>query len=267
MIKSFRGTDIPALGLGTWRMEGAACARVVEQAVNMGYRHIDTAEMYGNEEYVGQGIANSAVDRADVFLTTKVWRTNLAHDEVISSARGSLDRLGMDYVDLLLVHWPNENVPLDQTLGAFQELKGEGVTRHIGVSNFTPDRLNKARDITDDILVNQVEMHAFHQQREMVEYCREHELFLTAYSPLARGRVVDHPVLEAIGRNYDKTAAQVALRWLIQQEPVVAIPKAEPERLQRENFETLDFELSDDHMQKIFDIEHRHKFVNPGFAP
>ncbi|MDY6769396.1 MAG: aldo/keto reductase [Candidatus Nanohaloarchaea archaeon] len=261
------GLRMPAIGLGTWKMRGRECIDAVERAVEMGYRHVDTAQAYENEDAVGNGLANADVDREDVFLTTKVWRTELGRDDVLRTTQESLERLGTDYVDLLLVHWPNEDVPLEETLEAMLALKEEGRVRHIGVSNFTVDLLRQALDVTDAIACNQVEMHPFQQQREMVEFCREHDMVLTAYSPLARGNVVENETLQRIGRRHDASAAQVALRWLIQQEPVAGIPKAVPEEYQRENLAALNVELDDEEMQAIFDIKHRSKFVDPGFAP
>lgn len=267
MKKSLRGADIPAIGLGTWQMKGRECTDAVERALNMGYRHVDTAAAYENEEEVGRGIKESAIDREDIFVTTKVWRTNLSHDSVISSAEESLRKMDTEYIDLLLIHWPNQEVAVEETLSAMQQLQEDGRVKHIGVSNFTVDLLEEARKHASGIVCNQVEMHPFHQQRELQEYCRENELFLTAYSPLARGRVIENETLQKIGRTYDRTAAQVALRWLIQQDSVLAIPKAVSEQHQRDNLEALEFELAEDDMQRIFDIEPRQKFVNPNFSP
>lgn len=258
--------EIPSIGLGTWQMEGDECANAVENALEMGYRHIDTARIYGNEEAVGRGLERADVSREEVFLTTKVWRDSLTREDALDEARGCLDRLGVDYVDLLLVHWPNDTVPIEETLGAFEQLRDEGLTRHIGVSNFTPGLLDEARSVAD-IVLNQVEMHPYFRQEEMVSYCQEHDLALTAYSPLARGRVTDDPVLQEIGDRHDRTAAQVALRWLIQQENVAAIPKAAPADLQRENLAAMGFELDREEMGEIGSLEQRAKLVDPGFAP
>ncbi|MDY6770464.1 MAG: aldo/keto reductase [Candidatus Nanohaloarchaea archaeon] len=266
-VKRVGELEIPALGLGTWRMEGRACAEAVANALEMGYRHVDTAQMYGNEEAVGRGVTEAAVDREEVFLTTKVWHDRLRHDDVIETAEACLDRLGTDYVDLLLVHWPNPAVPIEETLDAMHELKRSDWVRHIGVSNFTEPLLDEARSHADDVRVNQVEMHPFFQQRDMHDYCVEHDLALTAYAPLARGRVTDDPVLQEIGEAHDATAAQVALRWLTQQENVVAIPKAEPQDLQRENLRSQKLELTADELDRIGSIEQRPKMVDPGFAP
>ncbi|MDY6774402.1 MAG: aldo/keto reductase [Candidatus Nanohaloarchaea archaeon] len=266
-FKNAKGLEMPSIGLGTWQMKGKECEKAVETALEMGYRHVDTAEMYENEERVGEGIANADVDREDIFLTTKVWRTNLEREEVRKALEGSLEKLGTDYVDLLLIHWPNENVPVEETLDAMQELKEEGRVRNIGVSNFTPELLDEALQANENVAVNQVEKHIHHQQDRMTEYCQENDLVLTAYSPLARGRASEEPLLEEIGESYGKTAVQVALRWLVQQENVVAIPKAAPEEYQRENLNVFDFELTREEMERIEKLDRDQRYVDPGFAP
>ncbi|MFB6166841.1 MAG: aldo/keto reductase [Candidatus Nanohaloarchaea archaeon] len=258
---------IPSVGLGTWQMKGEVCEEAVEQALEMGYRHVDTAEYYDNEERVGNGIANADVDREDIFLTTKVWRSHLEHDQVIQAAEDSLERLRTDYLDLLLVHWPNREVPIRETLDAMRELKEEGKIRNFGVSNFTPELLDEALDVTDEVVADQVEKHIYLQQDELTEYCQENDLILTAYSPLSRGRAVDNDLLKEIGEGHGKSAAQVALRWLVQQENVVAIPKAAPEEYQRENLDVFDFELTRHEMEKISSIDRKERQVDPGFAP
>lgn len=267
MFKKAKETAIPAIGLGTWQMKGKECVEGVKQALDLGYRHVDTAQMYKNEEAVGQGIKESSVDRKDIFLTTKIWYTDLKKDQVVSAVDQSLERLQTDYVDLLLIHWPSQETPLEETLEAFKKVKDQGKAKSIGVSNFTPELLEKALDIAPGLVNHQVEMHTFYQQREMVRYCQENDLTLTAYSPLARERVLEDPVLNEIGEKYDKSPAQIALRWLIQQENVIAIPKAVPEDYQRQNLEAMDFELDEEDMRRIFDIEQKPKIVDPGFAP
>ncbi|MCJ7479122.1 MAG: aldo/keto reductase [Candidatus Nanohaloarchaeota archaeon QJJ-7] len=266
-FKNAKGMAIPSIGLGTWQLKGNECEKAVANALEMGYRHIDTAEMYENEERVGNGITNADVDREDIFLTTKVWRTNLEPDSVRKALEGSLEKLETDYVDLLLIHWPNENMPVKKTLDAMHELVDEGRVRNIGVSNFTTELLDEALDADEEIKANQVEKHIHHQQGQMTEYCQENDLVLTAYSPLARGRASEEVLMEEIGENHGKTAVQVALRWLVQQENVVAIPKAAPEDYQRENLDVFDFELSEEDMEQIEDLEKNKRYVDPGFAP
>lgn len=258
---------IPAVGLGTWQMKGDEGTAAVKQALELGYSHIDTAKMYHNENEVGAAIKKSTVNRDDIHLTTKIWHTDLGYDDVHAAIDDSLDRLQTDYVDLLLVHWPTDDTPIKETMRAFTEIQGEGKAKAIGVSNFTSDLLDEALDHAPSIAVNQVEMHVYHQQHELLEYCKENDILLTAYSPLSRGRVADDPLLQEIGEKYDKTAAQVALRWLVQQENVIAIPKAIPEELQQENLDALSFELSEHDMDEISGIEQRPKLIDPGFAP
>ena len=244
--------EVPSIGLGTWRLSGEECERVVGTALELGYRHVDTAEMYGNEAAVGRAIAESPVDRDEVFLTTKVWRTNLEHDQVLRSANESLRKLGVDAVDLLLVHWPSHSVPVEETLGAFDRLAAEGKARHIGVSNFDLGQLVEARSLAEaPIVCDQVPYDPTRDQQSLQEYCAEEGLLMTAYSPLAKGRLASNTTLAEVGRAHGKTAAQVCLRWLIQQEQVAAIPKASsPEHLAA-NLDVFDFALTDDEMARV----------------
>ncbi|WP_324760810.1 aldo/keto reductase [Haloarcula sp. GH36] len=246
--------DVPALGVGTFQMDDGECREAVRTALELGYRHVDTAEYYGNEAAVGDAIEASAVDRDDVFVTTKVWRSNLRADDVRRAARASLDRLGLDSVDLLLIHWPHPRVPVGETLGAMADLRAEGVVEHVGVSNFTRSQLARARRAVDiPIVADQVEYHPYKDQRDLREYCADNDLALTAYSPLARGDVLDDPILDSIGDGYGKSPAQVALRWLVQQEGVVAIPKARSRDHLEANLDVFDFSLSRAEMQRIQD--------------
>ena len=245
-------TEIPALGLGTWRMKGPTCRRAVATALDCGYRHIDTAQMYGNERQVGAAISGAAVDRDEVFLTTKLAMSNRDHDSVIESTETSLRKLQTDSVDLLLIHQPNRGVALEETLGAMDELVDDGLVDHIGVSNFGVERLHSACEIADaPILTNQVMYHPFWDQSTVLDYCHIHDIMLTAYSPLANGGAVSDPLLSEIGARYDKTPAQVAFRWLIQQENVSTIPKStSPEHIEA-NLAVFDFELTDEEMRAI----------------
>jgi 2,5-diketo-D-gluconate reductase B len=245
-----KGEKVPSLGLGTWRLNGDECARAVERALALGYRHIDTAQIYGNEGEVGQGIQSSGVDREEVFLVTKVWTSNFSHERTIESTRESLRKLGTDYVDLLLMHWPNPSVPLEETLGAMTELQGEGSVRHVGVSNFPPSMVEEAAQHAT-IFCNQVEYHPYKAQDELLEQAKEMDYLLTAYSPIAKGAVLNDRTLLEIGEAHGKTPAQVALRWLIQQVKVAAIPKATSEEHLKGNVDVFDFELSDEEMERI----------------
>ena len=247
-----QNTAIPAIGLGTWRMEGPTCRRAVATALDVGYRRVDTAQAYDNERQVGRAIAQSAVEREEVFLTTKLAGSNRDHDSVLESTRESLDRLETDHVDLLLIHQPNPSVELADTIGAMDELVEEGLVEHIGVSNFGIERLHAAREhATAPILANQVQYHPFWDQSTLLDYCRIHDIMLTAYSPLAHGGAVSDDLLRDIGARYDKTPAQVALRWLVQQGNVSTIPKStSPEHLEA-NLQVFDFELTGREMRSI----------------
>jgi 2,5-diketo-D-gluconate reductase B len=248
--QTIRGEEVPSLGLGTYRLTGETCVRAVERALSMGYRHVDTAQMYGNEGEVGRGIEGAGVDRAEIFLTTKVWPSDFAHDRVIQKTRESLKKLRTDYVDLLLMHWPGDGDPLEETLGAMRELQEEGGVRHVGVSNFSPSLAEDATQYAE-IFCNQVQYHPYRNQDALLEQAREMDYLLTAYTPLSRGGVQGDSTLRQISEAYGKTATQVALRWLVQQEKVSAIPKATSEEHLRENLDVFDFELSDEEMQSI----------------
>lgn len=243
------GARIPALGFGTWRLTGRTCSEMVQFALAEGYRHIDTAAIYANEEDVGRGIAAASVPRSEIFLTTKVWSSHLDPDALRRSAEASLAKLGTDYVDLLLIHWPDKSMVLADTLGAMQALQAEGKVRHIGVSNFNVALMRTAvEELKVPIVANQVEYHPFLSQRSVLDYCRQAGMTLTAYCPLAIGRAVHDPVLLRIGEKHDRSAAQVTLRWLIEQDNVSAIPKAGSPKHCRANLEIFDFALdAEDH--------------------
>jgi diketogulonate reductase-like aldo/keto reductase len=249
------GECIPKIGLGTWQMHGSSCRRSVRSALEMGYQHIDTAELYNNEVEVGQAIRDSGVDREDIFLVSKAWSNHLGRDSIQKAYEDSLRRLDMEYIDLYLVHRPNASVPLEETIAGLQRLVESGKIRAMGVSNFSVSQLDQARSIASEpIFTNQVEYHPFHHQDDLLAYCQTHGLALTAYSPLYRGRVLGHETLQKIGERYGKSAAQVALRWVIQQEYVITIPKASSESHQRANLQVFDFELTAVEMGQIKDL-------------
>lgn len=259
---------VPVLGLGTWQLTGQDCVESVENALRIGYRHIDTAQAYGNEEEVGKGIENSDVSRGEIWLTTKLWRDNLNQGSLKASVDESLRKLQTEYVDLLLIHWPFREMDLAEVLKEMDELVEEGKVRNIGVSNFTATQLEKAEELSENpILTNQVEYHPFLNQDIVLEKCREMDSMLTAYSPLARGEVVNNKILKEIGSKYGKSAAQIVLRWLIQQENVCAIPKATSKEHQKSNIEIFDFKLSEEDMQKINELKGSQRKVDPNFAP
>lgn len=231
---------------------GSQCTETVRMALDLGYRHVDTAQAYGNETAVGEGIAESSVDREDVFLTTKVWRSNLRYVDVLQSVRESLARLSVEYIDLLLIHSPHPLRSLTKTFEAMTELQGQGVVRHLGVANFSRSQLRSAMRISDNRLVtNQVLYHPLKDRSALRAYCVRNGLTLTAYSPLARGALLGEPWLAEIGDRYGKSAAQVALRWLVQQDGVIAIPKATSRDHLEANLAVFDFELTEAEMATI----------------
>ena len=240
-----KGVAVPAIGLGTWALSGRGCIESVRTALELGYRHIDTAEMYGNESEIGAAIRDAGFDRTQLFITTKVPPGKLRAAAAKRCAEESLRRLGTDYVDLLLVHWPNSQVPLAETLGAFAELRAAGRTRHIGVSNFPVSLLREAVEThRADLFCNQVEYHPYLSQRAVLEAVRHNRMMLTAYAPVAKGRVPRDAALAAIGRKYGKSAAQIALRWLVDQDSVAAIPKASSRAHLAANLAIFDFTLA-----------------------
>jgi 2,5-diketo-D-gluconate reductase B len=262
------GARIPAIGLGTWELRGRACARLVEQALKLGYRHIDTAQVYENEREVGEGLRVSRVKRENLFVTTKVWTTHFAPNDLERSAKESLTKLRLAEVDLLLLHWPNPQVPLQETLGALAHVKKLGMARHIGVSNFTGALIEEAIAACPEPLVcDQVEYHPYLEQTRVREACTKHGMALVAYSPVAKGRIKNDATLARIGKNHGKTGAQVCLRWLLQQN-VSAIPRTSKIEWLAENINIFDFELSDEEMRAIFQLgSAKGRLTDFGFAP
>jgi 2,5-diketo-D-gluconate reductase B len=262
------GANIPLLGLGTWDIRGDVCRRIVEQALRLGYRHVDTAQAYENEREVGEGLRNSGVPRDKVHVTTKVWYTNLAPADVLRSTRESLARLKLDYVDLLLVHWPNSSVALDQTMAAMCKAKRDGMTKHIGISNFTTALIDQAVQYsTEPLATNQVEMHPYLDQSKVIAACKANGISVTAYSPIVRGKAGDDPVLIKIGKAHKKSVAQICLRFLVQQ-GIVAIPRTSKVERLSENSEIFDFELSAAEMAEIRSLARPDgRMVSPSWAP
>jgi 2,5-diketo-D-gluconate reductase B len=262
-----KGARIPLLGLGTWDLRGRVCARVVEQALRLGYRHIDTAEMYDNEREVGEGFRASGVKRNDVFVTTKIWPSHFAPRELERAARDSLVRLRLSEVDLLLLHWPNPQIPLAETLGALCKVKRDGLARHIGISNFTVALMDEAlRLSTEPLVCNQFECHPFLDQSKLIDACRRDGMAVVAYSPIAKGRAGDNETLSRIGAAHKKSAAQVCLRFLVQQNIVVIPRTSKVERLS-ENAAIFDFALSAREMADIAALARRDgRLVNSTFS-
>ncbi len=262
----FKGTQMPALGLGTYSLTGQACVKGVNDAIAMGYRHIDTAEMYDNEAEVGQGVKDNGIGREELFITTKVWYTHLKKNDLISSVHTSLKKLQTDYVDLLLIHWPNEDIPLQESLEALMEMQAEGKAKLIGVSNFTIKMVEEAARLAP-VVCNQVEYHPYLDQSRLLDIVRNHGMKLTSYSPIGKGKVMDDEEIRAIGEKYGKSAAQVTLRWHMQQEDVAAIPRSSNSERRKQNLDVFDFELTEDEMQTIFAKRANERLIDPAWAP
>lgn len=260
------GANIPALGFGTFRMPEEDVHRILPQALKLGFRHVDTAQVYKNEAAVGDAIAKSGVSRGDIFLTTKVWVDQYKHDDFIRSVDESLTKLKTDYVDLLLLHWPKSDVPLAERIGALNELHKAGKVRNIGISNFNVALMDESVRLSDaPIANNQIEYHPYLDQTKVIEAARKHGISITAYYLMADGKVPKDEVLRDIGAKHGKTAAQVALRWAVQQPDVIALSKTATESRLPENFDIFDFDLSDEEMKAIFALAKTDgRIVNPG---
>ena len=261
--------DVPRLGLGTYRMtDREECANAVSVALREGYRHVDTAQMYDNEAFVGEGLDRAGIDRDEVFVATKLNTGNLGREDVCRTAEASAQRLGVDRIDLLYVHWPVRTYDPDETLGALDELVDDGLVDGIGLSNFTPDLLTEAIDRLDaPVAAHQVECHPLLPQEELRALAREHDHWLVAYAPLARGRVADVPEIREVADEHDATPAQVSLAWLLSKERVAAIPKAASELHIRENYAALDVELDPEDVELIDGVDRRERLVDVGWAP
>ncbi len=264
----YDGTEVPVIGLGTWRIGGGMSADysrddyyvdVIQTAIEMGYTHIDTAEMYGSghtEELVGQAIA--PFDRHELFITTKVWSSNLRYADVLDAFEGSLRRLGTDYVDLYLIHWPNSSIPLEETFRALNELVAGDRARYVGVSNFSLEQLKRAEQLSDvPIATNQVEYHVLTRRPRrngVLTYCQDNDILLTAYEPLGKGRVLNNRELQHLAEKYDATPAQVAINWLVRQPKVITIPKSDKVNHLQQNLEAVDLELAAEDVTKLNEL-------------
>ena len=260
------GLNMPALGLGTWELDGSQLDEVLPEALDIGYRHIDTAQIYKNEADVGRNLAKSGVPRNELFITTKVWVNRYTPDDLLASVQESLERLQTDYVDLLLLHWPLfEGHGMNPTLEGLMRARADGLTRHIGISNFNIDQTEQAMAFCGPgaLATNQVEYHVYLGQERLRRVLARHNLVLTAYMPLAKAGVVNDTVLWEIGAQYDKTAAQVALRWLIEQDRVAAIPATSNVHHARANFEVFDFSLSLNDHQRIAELDKSRRLCAP----
>jgi diketogulonate reductase-like aldo/keto reductase len=248
---------MPAVGFGTMELPHRP-AELVAAAIASGYRLIDTARKYGTEEQVGEGIRASGIDRKELWVTTKVTELNAREADFLNSAETSLKALGLDYVDLLLVHWPQPKVPFSETLGALAKAKRRGLTRHIGVSNYTIAMLDEAwRVCPEPLVTNQIEYHAYLSQDRMLAALQRHGMILTAYCPMARGKLLDEPVFAEIAKARGKTIGQVCLRWLIQQPMVAAVPRPLEQAHIEEDIDIFDWSLSGEEMRRISALRSR----------
>ncbi len=253
------------LGLGTWQNKEESCAKSVKQALNMGYKHIDTAQIYENESQVGKGIKKADVDRENFFLASKVWIDQLNKEDVIKSTKESLEKLQTSYVDLMYIHWPAGEYSPEETFEGFKNLKETGLIKNIGVSNFTVSQMEEAMTHAE-IFANQVEMHPLLPQEELLQACKENDVELVAYSPLARGEVFNVEEIQEVAEKHGVSEAQVSLAWVIEK-GATPIPKASSEDHIRDNFEALEVELENEDIQKIDSIDREERMVNPEFGP
>jgi 2,5-diketo-D-gluconate reductase B len=261
-----RGVSVPRIGFGTWQIEGDAAREGVLDALEIGYRQIDTARAYENEEHVGKGLEESGVPREEIFLTTKIFPGDFEPHALKAAAEDSLRNLGTDYLDLLLLHWPDPSVELERTLGALTELRDAGLIRNLGLSNYPAGMLETALEHAP-VFCDQVEYHPFLGQDRLLTLARENDVLITAYSPLAHGKVPDDATLSEIGEKHGKTAGQVALRWLLDQPGVSPIPKASSHERRVENFEVFDFELTPEDRERIDALPKDDRQVDPDFGP
>ena len=271
-IRTAGQANIPVLGLGTWQSTGQDCVDVVSQGLKMGYEHIDTAQAYDNEKEVGQGIKQSGVARDKFFLTTKIFPDDMKFEpeKLVAAAKRSLENLDTDYVDLLLLHWPDDRVPLSETIPALCELQKQGLTRNIGVSNFNIANIIEAKKYADvPIVINQVEFHPFIKQNTLQTFLNNHHILLEAYSPLARGDVFDNEVIKEIADKHSVTPAQISLAWILSDKHRIAIPKtSNPEHLQG-NLDAINVQLSADELERIGSLARSdgRKIEHPDYTP
>lgn len=264
-IQLNKSVSIPVLGFGTWQLIGKDCVNGVRIALETGYRHIDTADKYGNHREVAQGIKQGGVPRNEIFLTTKIWRTDLAKDTVPISCDRFLQELQTDYIDLLLIHWPNKDIPIGETLEAMNKLKEAGKVKAMGVSNFTKHHLEDALKTDIEITNNQVEIHPSFRQEEMKAFCDEKEITVTAYSPLGRGQDIALPTIQTIAQKHNATPAQVILAWLLSR-GIIAIPKSDKQEEIESNFKAPELVLSEEDIAAINSVPQGPRLVNPEFA-
>jgi 2,5-diketo-D-gluconate reductase B len=244
---------LPLLGFGVWQLLGDDCYRAVLKALEVGYRHIDTADKYGNHLEVARALKSSDLKRDEFFITTKVWHANLHREDVLSSGKRFLEELGIEYIDLLLIHWPNREVPIQETLEAMNELKKQGIIRAIGVSNFTIHHMKDAKETGIEFVNNQVELRPSFNQNELREFCESNNITVTSYSTIKGGLDFEIPIIKELAKKYDKTEGQIILNWAISHNIIVIPRSSNPTRIE-ENFKSTDFELSGEDIEKINNV-------------
>ena len=259
---------IPKLGMGTWKLEGKKCTEQVAEAIEMGYLAIDTAQAYGNEAEVGQGVIDSGIKRENLFLTSKIWREDLSENNVIKSTEESLNKLQTNYIDLMLIHWPNTDYNLEETFEGLKKLHDSKKIKHFGVSNFPINLLEECEKYSSEFVCNQVEYHPYLDQGEMLDWLRARNKFMIAYSPLARGKVLDDKEILKIANKHNVEIAQVVLAWQMSQPGVVTIPKASSKEHLKSNFESLSLSLDPEDLSKLDSLTTKNdRIINPDFAP
>jgi len=264
-LKLNEQTSIPILGFGTWQLEGDVCQKAVEIALETGYRHIDTAKAYGNHKIIGQVLQKSAINRKNIFLTSKVWITDMKRPDLLDAFKTVLEDLQTDYLDLYLLHWPIRNVAFSESLGSLNELKQQGKIKAFGVSNFNVHHLQDALAIGMEITNNQVEFHPSLYQKDLKEFCDKNKILLTAYSPVGRGRDLKLPVIKKLSDKYKRTPSQIILSWIISKN-IIAIPKATSPDHIKQNFEAIQLALAPEDLKLIDSLNTNNRLVNPSFS-
>ena len=253
-VKLLSGHEMPMLGLGTWDLRRRKCKKTLKKALDLGYNHIDTAWMYNNQREIGDTLRESGVDRSKLFITSKVWRTHLHYDGVLQQFDETINDLQTDYVDLFLIHWPDDSVPMTETFRALKHIFDQGKVRSIGVSNFNVDQMIEAEEVSEvPVSVNQIKYHMGSEQRDVLSWCLDHKIAVTAYTPLGRKNILKNSTLNEIAKSHGKKGAQVALRWLVQKEMIV-IPKASSGGHLKENMDLFDWSLSSEEMKGLDNI-------------
>lgn len=266
ILKFKTGDKIPGVGFGTYKLTGSQGIKAIENALDVGYRHIDTAEGYNNQPEVSQAIKNSKLSRRELFITSKVGYDNLHYDDVIAACEKTLQELSTDYLDLYLIHWPNKKIPIEETVRALAKLKSDGKIKNIGVSNFTIKHLEELNDLTDEeIVVNQVEFHPYLNQEDLYKYCKDNNILLTAYSPIARGEVFGDSIIAKIAKKYGKDEAQITLKWMIQKD-IIVIPRSSNPAHIKSNYQLFDFKLNKQEMASIDNIERQERLIDPDWG-